>query len=677
MLLETLTLCDFGLFRGEHAIDLKPRKKYNSTRPIVLFGGLNGAGKTTVLTAIRLAIYGRQALGYAISQKNYDEYLASKVHRNQHSLVAPSGAHVALEFLYYKLGKPARYKIIRSWTVTGKQVKEFLTVLRDGEPIPEFTQEQCQAFLNELVPLGVSELFFFDGEKIASLAEEGGDVALRDAIRKLLGLDVIERLNSDLHIYIRRNNNKVLPEEVKMQLDRYEAEYNGVKVAIGAEEAESQQILPKLTAAKEQLGRLEETLASKGGAWAESRQTLKARRDKLISDKKQLEDEVREHLNELYPLSLAPKVTQKLKGQLHQERALKEWESIAQAVNQKLELLNEVITEFVPAQKSSRALQKVKGVFSDWVNKPVELKAVKLRHDLAGKDYIQLENWIEMALNDVRAQTAKLREQLSNLDEELGNVSLQIERAPDQESLGLDLEAISLKNREIAQLTAERNTHLELARRYTWQAIDLIRKMRKIENELASGEMQGNGVELAKYTRDVLSDFAEEITKRKIANLEQEFAKTFSRLARKSDSIIKAEIDPGTFEVHLFNNIGKGIPKEDLSAGEKQIYAVAMLEALARTSGRKLPIIIDTPLGRLDSRHREKLINNYFPHASHQVIILSTDTEVDKPFYEELNKHVSHCYHINYSDTEYASEITEGYFWKSELDGERALAHAS
>ena len=62
--------------------------------------------------------------------------------------------------------------------------------------------------------------------------------------------------------------------------------------------------------------------------------------------------------------------------------------------------------------------------------------------------------------------------------------------------------------------------------------------------------------------------------------------------------------------------------KDELSAGEKQIYAIAILEALAKTSGRHLPIIIDTPLGRLDSEHCTKLINNYFPYASHQVIIL-------------------------------------------------------
>lgn len=677
MLLESLTLCDFGLFRGEHAIELNPRKKYNSSHSIILFGGLNGAGKTTILTAIRLAIYGKQALGYGISQKTYDEYLSSKVHRNPHSLVVSNGSHIALEFLYFKLGKSTRYRIVRSWTVSGKQVKEKLTILQNGEPIPEFTQEQYQAFLNELIPLGVSELFFFDGEKIASLAEEGGDVALRDAICKLLGLDIIERLKNDLHIYIRRQSNKSLPADLKAQLEQLETEYNELKHVIRAEEDRSREILPQLTVAKEQLGRLEELLASKGGAWAISRQSLRVRRDKLINDKKALEAEVREHLNGLYPLSLAPKLMQQLKSQLQKERILKDWENIAQAVIQRLDRLNTVITEFVPEQSSFNALQRVKTVFADLITRPAELKSVKLIHDLAGKDYLQLENSINEALTHVQSQTKAIRQQLSKLDEELGNVSLQIERAPDQESLKDDLAAIKAKNGDITQLSTDRNTHLELARRYTWQAIDVVRKMRKLEEQLASGETQSTGTELAKYTRDVLADFADEMTKRKIIKLEQEFTKTFSHLARKSDTIISAQIDPSTFEVHLRNKSGKGIPKQDLSAGEKQIYAIAMLEALAKTSGRQLPIIIDTPLGRLDSRHREKLINNYFPHASHQVIILSTDTEVDKSFYEDLNKYVSHCYHISYDELKGSSEIKEGYFWESALDNDRAHVHAA
>jgi len=84
-----------------------------------------------------------------------------------------------------------------------------------------------------------------------------------------------------------------------------------------------------------------------------------------------------------------------------------------------------------------------------------------------------------------------------------------------------------------------------------------------------------------------------------------------------------------------------------------------------RTSVRKLPIIIDTPLARFDSVHRSKVINNYFPYASHQVIILSTDTEVDEELYSSLSNSISHAFKLDFDERHRSTTAIEGYFWKS------------
>ncbi len=89
-----------------------------------------------------------------------------------------------------------------------------------------------------------------------------------------------------------------------------------------------------------------------------------------------------------------------------------------------------------------------------------------------------------------------------------------------------------------------------------------------------------------------------------------------------------------------------------------------MLWALAKTSGRALPIIIDTPLARLDSDHRKLLVRHYFPMASHQVLILSTDTEVDQSCFEGLRTAVAHAYRLDYDSVEASTVIAPGYFWK-------------
>jgi DNA sulfur modification protein DndD len=160
-----------------------------------------------------------------------------------------------------------------------------------------------------------------------------------------------------------------------------------------------------------------------------------------------------------------------------------------------------------------------------------------------------------------------------------------------------------------------------------------------------------------------IDSYMSRLTRAKVAMLQSEVTECFNRLARKSDFVRRVEIDPDTFAVTVIDKRGQSIPKEDLSSGEKQIFAIAVLWGLARTSGRSLPVVIDTPLGRLDSDHRRNLIDNYFPRAGHQVILLSTDTEVDLPLFESLQASISHCYHLKYDEKEDRTIVEDRYFW--------------
>ena len=190
----------------------------------------------------------------------------------------------------------------------------------------------------------------------------------------------------------------------------------------------------------------------------------------------------------------------------------------------------------------------------------------------------------------------------------------------------------------------------------------------KRNHEARSKKEQNEGAfDVAVRAREALLEFSQERVSRKIEALQDSFVETFGRLMRKRGSIHSAQIDPKTFAVELFGLDHQRINKNKLSAGEKQIYAVAMLDALAQTSGNHLPIIIDTPLGRLDSKHRDKLVNQYFPSASHQVILLSTDTEIDLHHYADLQKHCSRRLHISFDQDRGCSNIETGYFFSGEL----------
>ena len=121
-------------------------------------------------------------------------------------------------------------------------------------------------------------------------------------------------------------------------------------------------------------------------------------------------------------------------------------------------------------------------------------------------------------------------------------------------------------------------------------------------------------------------------------------------------------MDPSSLDLHYINENSEEVNKASLSAGEKQLMVIALLWALAICSKKKLPVIIDTPLSRLDSAHRVALIETYFPQASEQTIILSTDQEIDEKYYEIMKDNVGDEYTLNYSDSTKATTIQNGYF---------------
>lgn len=169
---------------------------------------------------------------------------------------------------------------------------------------------------------------------------------------------------------------------------------------------------------------------------------------------------------------------------------------------------------------------------------------------------------------------------------------------------------------------------------------------------------------LASKTREKMTEFLRRATEKKIDRLSGLITDSFRFLLRKSTLVERIQIDAATFAVTLYDAQGQPLSRDRLSEGEKQIFAVSMLWGLARASSRPLPAIIDTPMARLDSAHRTNLVERYFPKASHQVVILSTDTEVDRSYYERLRPALARAYHLRYDESLRSAVAEEGYFWQ-------------
>jgi DNA sulfur modification protein DndD len=167
----------------------------------------------------------------------------------------------------------------------------------------------------------------------------------------------------------------------------------------------------------------------------------------------------------------------------------------------------------------------------------------------------------------------------------------------------------------------------------------------------------------AQRIQSTLQEFRNRVVLRHLETLEGLITDACTSLFRKESFVKRVEILPSTYELKLFSDGNREIRKGRLSAGERQLIAVAVLWALARASGKPIPTVIDTPLGRLDGSHRQHLVSHYFPSASHQVLLLSTDTEIDKTYHPQLSPAVGREYVIEYDSKTRSSSVKIGYLW--------------
>ena len=188
---------------------------------------------------------------------------------------------------------------------------------------------------------------------------------------------------------------------------------------------------------------------------------------------------------------------------------------------------------------------------------------------------------------------------------------------------------------------------------------------RCVEHSLQVMEREDDKQRLSGYAlrvKSTLTKYRMALQKAKVDELASKMTECYKRLLGKRNLIYKIEMDPETLDYYYLDKKGVVIPKTTLSAGEKQLMVISMLWALGECSHKKLPVIIDTPLARLDSVHRTALIEKYFPKASDQTIILSTDAEIDATYYELMHKVTSNEFTLVYDEETKHSTIEEGYF---------------
>nr|WP_249432359.1 DNA sulfur modification protein DndD [Enterobacter kobei] len=655
-----MVLHNFRVFNGTHTIDLAPRKRPHdlNPRPIVLFGGLNGSGKTSILSAIRLALYGRLAFGLATQQQDYIEQLSSLIHNGAYYIEQPEEASVELTFTYNKGGHEAEFTVTRAWK---KGKKDRLSLQQDGELLSELDYDQCQGFLNELIPHGIADLFFFDGEKIAELAEDESGNILRTAVRRLLGLDLISKLRNDLMIFVKRQQSNQLASSQQQQIAELEKQSKELACQTEALLESADFARSRIEFLSKDITRYEGLLNAQGGAFAQTKAQEKQKVETLLKDKEHLEKALRQECDGSLPYALAPTILSRLLQQLADETQIKQAKSFEKELSQFLTQLRNDIA-FRSAGTGKIAAEAITDNLKDYMaTKPKG----DLLFDISEREAGMLQQSIEIDSKRAWQRFELYRTQLSEIEQQLEQAAANIARAPEDDQLMDLFEKLRDLDRQREARLQKYRSLLEDAKRTKQQQLDCVRQIQKAHDAARYQHSYSSAFKNAQETINLLDRYSDVLTQARVKTLSTNFEFAYRKLARKEDLQLSAHINPQTFDVELIDENGSVINRKLLSAGEKQIYAIAILEALAKTSGRDLPVIIDTPLGRLDSQHRDKLINHYFPEASHQVVLLSTDTEVDERYFvDQLRDDISHAYEIVFNAHTKSSTLKPGYFWE-------------
>ncbi len=660
MIFRELVLQNFGPYCGRHVIDLRPEIDGNS-RPIILFGGMNGGGKTTLVDAIRLALYGQRAQCSTRGNLSYSDFLTQSV--NTHTSPIDK-TRIELTFEHIRNDQWVDLRIVRTWTINPKDGKDNLGIL-DGEWPDSALANTWDEYIENLLPLGISNLFLFDGEQVKELAEqETPPQTVIEAIQSLLGLELAERLSVDLDILVSRKRKALANVSQLANLEEIEA-----KLEQQTKEAEI---------AKEKFAFLQDKLDRAHKQHQEAASKFRLEGGKIAAERSQLEGQI-ENLEEAretqrqamrnlaaggLPLELIYPLLHQ--GQMQAEKELKcEQAKIARDVLQERD--KRLLAYIADLSLSSAQVDQIK-LFLDQenqaLNQEIEIDEVPWL-EVEAEGLKQLVNLVEHQLPMQIKVAEEQLDKLKYLEAEIDTTERQLAVAASPEAYEkLDL-ALKDAQQELVNCQAAYETGRRKCEEIERAIAQTKKELERYSEQALDRQNDEHIIKSAAKVQKTLKLFRERLTLKKLNKLEGEVTECFRYLLHKSDLVHRVAIDTDNFSLSLYAPNGQPVPKHRLSAGEKQLLAIAFLWGLARVSGRNLPVAIDTPLGRLDSSHRNNLVERYFPTASHQVILLSTDTEIGKTEVKQLRKQdaIAQEYLLEYNSALSQTTIKKGYFW--------------
>ena len=653
MILDEISLHDFGVYENLQTLTLTPP---SPNQPIILFTGMNGAGKTTILEALQIALFGANAT--CLAGQSYEKYMERAI--NKKSRWGQSG--ITLAFRHIEDGQEIFYRLCRVWKKSHKKVNESLEVYRNGQ-LDRIATANWPQFVDEIIPASISNFFFFDGEKIESYASpESARELISDGIHSLLGLDVINRLADDLKILMRRRQSEKLPPNDKSSLAEKENALKALREDIRLLiEAKAEIQTRKIDVVERELNKVEKEYQKMGGDLFENRDKIEK---ELIAAKQRLQTAIK-NLQRIsgsrLPLFLTRNLLIDLERHVAKTNKLRDSTSVIVALEKRdIEMLKCMRS----MSESSQAIKTIEFFCqNDLKDRKKHLKNIKCEYSDDGELSTLDSRGVLDQITDLQKTTMAEIISYQILCDEVEDLKNKLAATPSSDSIATLLKKREQLRFELAKYQSEHQRLEKEINDKRASEYQLNQIVESLWEKAAEAELVQHSVK--KYlnrvqgARKILEEFRDAMLIQNIQRMESLVQDCYQLLLRKDSLIEKLEIDPCDFRISLTGKNGFPLDAEQLSAGERQLLAIALLWGLGRASARPLPIAIDTPLGRLDSSHRARLIDYYFSQASHQVLLFSTDEEISGEYLERLQPWIGKKFQLNYNDVSGSTSILE------------------
>lgn len=637
----SVTLTDILAYEGEETVNLS---RTSTDRNIILIWGRNGKGKTSFITAIKLLFAGidderERLVGFPPRPLPSGQYVLGDgehwmgiINRRAVRQAAVDGAQAtgSVEIAWESAGE--RVVARREWsTEAAGSYSERLTILQGDTRL---AGPAAVARLADFLPPDYVDFFFFDGEDIKSLAES----AERKSIDfdQLLRITFVGELAAELERAATERRRRTMTTEDRKELRRVETTLEESRYAQKDANLELKEIEERLINETAKLRRAEATRDNfSSGATEAQRQTLENRKRALEKDIGAALIDIVSRVPGTIPLTANLLLVRNAAGVVEQRL-----DGIGAVEQRVLSKVDEALPAWIgsvdlplgPSDKSALIrqlrsnLEEMRGRTGDVglfasldLNRAERLREALQRHASGGPDVRAAHAAMLMAAHRDRAELAEVDEQLMRL--RVGSdANIERYRAAENQVRALQETIAGLNQRKGVQ-TGRRDAAASGER-------GLSGRLRELENLARRASRDADEANYIDRVANALAEVREALRRAARNEVEARLNLRFRELVHDHALISRIGIND-TYTLNFFDSSDRAIGRASLSSGIKQLAATALLWAMKDAARYDIPVVIDTPLGRIDRENQERMLKNYYPHLSSQVIILPTNAEID------------------------------------------------